>query len=358
MGMRILPLLLCLLAPVAAAQTPETIYRAFTDRPPGSTSETLRIGWALHYRGAMPHSAFAFAQAPDGRAVWNFSGAQASPEAAREAAMAACGRAAQPLGAPCRLFAVDGAAEGRAAIALADTRIGPLRASPLHFQHGPGRARGVVVWSHGRASALGGTRRDSRGAPAHGWVSLLNDAGWDIFRFDREPHDDELESATAQLVAALPLLRHAGYQRILLAGQSRGAWHSLAAAGRSAEMIHAVIAVAPAMHGSDSRFQNAALDDWRRLVAALPMGGPRLAAVLFREDAFDPLPSARIERWEARMQQRQAPSLMLSPASGPADHGAGAQAGFTQAWGLCLLRFAHDPMPPTGTQRDGCGPAR
>jgi PAS domain-containing protein len=93
-------------------------------------------------------------------------------------------------------------------------------------------------------------------------------------------------------------------------------------------------------------------------VSALPVDGPRLGAVLFRNDDFDPLPSARIERWEARMQQRQAPSMILSPANGPADHGAAAQLGFTQAWGLCLLRFVHDPAPPTGTLREGCPAAR
>jgi len=307
--MPILLLLLCLLPWFAGAQTPEASYRAFTERPEGSRSESLRIGWSLHYRGAMPHSAFAFAQAADGRVVWNFSGGQASPDAAREAAMAACGRAAQPLGAECRLFAIDGAVKGRAAITPASNRIGPLRASPLHFQHGPGSARGVVVWSHGRAAAIGGTRPDSRGSSTQGWVSLLNDAGWDVFRFDRDPDDDEVETATA-------------------------------------------------MHGSDGRNQNGALDDWRRLIGALPANGPRLAAVLFREDAFDPAPSARIERWEARMQQRQAPSLILSPATGPADHGAAAQLSFTQAWGLCLLRFVHEPTPPTGTLRDGCQAAR
>jgi len=356
--MPLLLLLLCLLPWFAGAQTAETTYRAFTERPQGSTSESLRIGWTLHYRGAMPHSAFAFAQAPDGRAVWNFTSAQPSPDAAREAAMAACGRAAQALGATCRIFAVDGAAEGRAAIAPASHRIGPLRASPLHFQHGPASARGVVVWSHGRAATIGGTRPDSRRSSTHGWVSLLNDAGWDVYRFDRDPDDDEVETSTAQLIEALPLLRQAGYQRIVLAGQSRGGWHSLLAAGRAPGLIHAVIAVAPAMHGSDGRYQNGALDDWRRLIGALPMGGPRLAAVLFRDDAFDPLPSARIERWEARMQQRQTPSLILSPANGPADHNAAAQPGFTQAWGLCLLRFVHDPAPPTGTLRDGCAAAR
>jgi len=356
--MPILLLLLCLLPWFAGAQTPEAAYRAFTERPEGSRSETLRIGWSLHYRGAMPHSAFAFAQAADGRVVWNFSGAQASPDAARDVAIAACGRAAQALGAPCRLFAIDGAVTGRAAITPASNRIGPLRASPLHFLHGPGSARGVVVWSHGRAASIGGTRPDSRGSATQGWVSLLNDAGWDVFRFDRDPYDDELEPATAQLIAALPQLRQAGYQRIVLAGQSRGAWHSLLTAGRAPGLIHAVIAVAPAMHGSDGRNQNGALDDWRRLIGALPANGPRLAAVLFREDAFDPAPSARIERWEARMQQRQAPSLILSPATGPADHGAAAQLSFTQAWGLCLLRFVHEPTPPTGTLRDGCPAAR
>lgn len=338
----------------ASAQVPDAAYRAFFAPPVANGPESLRYALGQHYRGAVPNAALAYAIAPDGRAVWFVGANQASEAAAREAALAGCGRLAQPIGAACQVFATNGTAPGRPAITPATQAIGPLTSSAFHYRHGPARARGVVVWSHGRAASRGIGRADARGSPVQAWVSLLNDAGWDVMRFDRAPDTDELEPSTAQLLAALPLLRQAGYQRIVLAGQSRGAWHSLLAAQRAPDAVFAVIAVAPAMHGADPRFQGAALDDWRRLMGGLPAAGPRLATVLFRDDAYDASPPARIERWEARAAARQAPSLMIAPATGPGDHAGGFQQVFNQGWGACLVRFVTEAAPPTGTRRDRC----
>jgi pimeloyl-ACP methyl ester carboxylesterase len=337
----------------ARAQAPDAAYRAFFAPPVAEATPPLRTLWGLHYRGAMPEVALAFGRRADGEFTANFVGGQPDSAAARAAALANCARNA-PAG--CTIFGVNGTAEGRASIPLATQVIGPFRASPLHFVHGPTRARGVVIWSHGRGVAPGGGDLDSRNSPMHGWVSLLNDSGWDVLRFDRTPNDDEMERSTARLVAALPALRQAGYARIVLAGQSRGAWHSLAAAARAPEALHAVIAVAPAMHGADPRFQNAALDDWRRVTGALPAAGPRLAVVLHRNDAFDPLPSDRLARWEGQTRNRQAPSLAVAPEAGDGSHGGAAAVTFTQNWGPCLARFVNDAAPPTGTLRSPCPP--
>jgi pimeloyl-ACP methyl ester carboxylesterase len=343
------------LALPARAQAPDAAYRAFFAPPVADASESLRLGWGMHYRGAMPGSAFAIANLPNGQYAWASSSGQADAPAAETAAIAACGRQSQSSTVSCRILARDGVMPGRGAITSSGAVIGPLRASPLHFVHGPTQARGVVVWSHGRGIAPGGGGDlDSRGSPSHGWVSLLNDTGWDILRFDRAPGTDDLESSTRSLQTALPLLRQAGYRQIVLAGQSRGGWQSLAVAARAPDQVHAVLAVAPAMHGADGRFQNGALDDWRRLVAALPAGGPRLAATLFRDDRFDPLPSARVERWEGRARERQAPSLLLHPSTGPGDHAGGAHWTFTRDWAPCLARFVNDAAPPSGTKREPC----
>lgn len=348
-----LPLAASLLNLPAAGQTPDAAYRAFFAPPISGATPSLRDGWGLHYRGAMPESAFAFAARGNGEFAWNFAGGQPDGAAARSAALAACSRNV-PTG--CAIFGVNGTAEGRAPIPIATQIIGPFRASPLHFVHGPARARGVVIWSHGRAVAAGGGDLDSRNSAMQGWVSLLNDAGWDVLRFDRVPNEDDVERSTARLVAGLPIVRQAGYARIVLAGQSRGAWHSLAAAARAPEALHAVIAIAPATHGADPRFHNAALDDWRRLTANLPVAGPRLAVVLFRNDAFDPLPSGRLERWESQTRDRPAPSLAIAPTTGDGGHGGGGMVGFTQSWGACLARFVNDARPPAGTLREACPP--
>lgn len=350
-------LLLALLAasPAVAAQTPgEAAYRAAFARAalgPAADNAQAALAFTLIYRGAVPPAAFAFGRAPDGRVVWNFVGGQPSPEAAAAEALRRCEAAAAPAGAaPCRLLARDGAVEGRAPVAAETTTVGPLRASPLHLRRGPQRAEGVVVWSHGRS----GQRLDLRNSSAQGWVSAFNDAGFDVFRFDREPATDEITSAASRLAAAVQDLRAMGYRRVVLVGQSRGGWHSLVVAGQVPALVDAVIAVAPAAHGDSGLGHGAALDDWRRVVTGLPADRVRVAAVLFREDAFDPLPSARIERLEAQAARRSAPTLVISPASGPADHGAGSGWLFTRDWSACLLAFVRDESPRRGTLREGC----
>jgi pimeloyl-ACP methyl ester carboxylesterase len=352
---------LALLALPAAAQSPNTDLAAYRGvfsagalglaGDPGSAA----IGLERNYRGAVPHSAFAVAQAPNGRFVWNFVGGQASPEAARQEALARCTRAAANIGSPpCRIVAVNGAVEGRPAFTPETQTLGPFRASPLHFRHGPLRAQGVILFSHGRSGAGADLRND----PVQGWVSAFNDAGWDVWRYDRAPTEDETNAATQRLLAGLPALRAQGYRRVVLAGQSRGGWHSLLAAGERPDLMDAVIAIAPATHGDRGLNHGAALDEWRRIVTALPNDRVRIAAVLFREDAFDPLPSARIERLEAQAARRSAPTLVISPATGPADHGGGANPVFVRDWSACLLAFATAAQPPTGTLRQDCGGRR
>lgn len=352
---------LALLALPAAAQSPNTDLAAYRGvfsagalglaGDPGSAA----IGLERKYRGAVPHSAFAVAQAPNGRLVWNFVGGQASPDAARQEALARCTRAATNIGSPpCRIVAVNGAVEGRPAFTPETQTLGPFRASPLHFRHGPQRAQGVILFSHGRSGAGADLRND----PVQGWVSAFNDAGWDVWRYDRAPTEDETNAATQRLIAGLPALRAQGYRRVVLAGQSRGGWHSLLAAGERPGLMDAVIAIAPATHGDRGLNHGAALDEWRRIVTALPNDRVRIAAVLFREDAFDPLPSARIERLEAQAARRSAPTLIISPATGPADHGGGANPVFVRDWSACLLAFATAAQPPTGTLRQDCGGRR
>ncbi len=169
--------------------------------------------------------------------------------------------------------------------------IGPFRAAPLMFHHGPQAAEGVVIWSHG----YGGPAVDHRRRNLPGPLALLNDAGWDVLRFDRDPAEDTLPVALSTLLRALPLLREAGYRRIVLGGQSRGGWQSVMAAAERPDWVHAVLAFAPAAHGEAARPNNlaAAAEDFRRLLAGLPASGPRLAVAVFAEDPFDPDPAAR-----------------------------------------------------------------
>ena len=112
--------------------------------------------------------------------------------------------------------------------------LGPFRWSPLHLRRGPQAAKGVVIWAHGYA----GADRDLRAATAPGFLSILNDAGWDVLRFDRNPGEDALFTSLPRLVEGLPEVRAAGYRQSSWAASpgaaGRPSWRR--APGRSGSM--------------------------------------------------------------------------------------------------------------------------
>jgi pimeloyl-ACP methyl ester carboxylesterase len=95
-----------------------------------------------------------------------------------------------------------------------------------YFLYGPQRAKGVIVWSHGTFNP-GGTWVDQRQSAAWAFITRFNLDGWDVLRFDRDPCFDTMPRALSQMATSIPQLHAAGYKRIVLAGQSRGAWQSL-----------------------------------------------------------------------------------------------------------------------------------
>ncbi len=356
----ILVLLLVGVLRQAAAQPTqdESAYReVFSVAAFGSPNPSLSAAasFVLAYRGVMPNAAFALARDAEGRSAWGYvGGASGSPEA-EAAAIERCRRALGQLQAECRLFASNAARPGGGpAVPLAEGTIGPLRWAPLMLRRGPQAARGVLVWGHG----YGGPDRDNRNQPTPPFVSLLNDNGWDVLRFDRHPGDDTLYASLPRLTAALPALRQAGYRRIILGGQSRGGWQAIMAASERPDLVEAVIATAPAAHGEWTRGNNlgAAIDDFRRLLAGVPEG-PRLAIVLFEGDDFDPDPARRAAMLEAKAAERQAPTLALWPEPPLRGHGSGNDLRFALGYAGCLLSLVQAPeaAAPRGLRRAACG---
>jgi pimeloyl-ACP methyl ester carboxylesterase len=317
------------------------------------------IGFTLHYRGAMTNAGFVVAG--NGRSItWRFTGGEDGPVAVRNRLQSTCESTeatTTPDQATCRVVAFDGNVMSLAMPAFrpVETQIGPFRAAPLMFRHGPRVAEGVVVWSHG----FGGASVDHRRRAVPGTLAMLNDAGFDILRFDRDPAEDHLAAALTTLSRALPLLRQAGYRRIVLAGQSRGAWQSVLAAAERPELVHAVLAFTPAAHGEVRQANNhgAAIEDFRRLLAGLPPGGPRLAVVVFDRDPFDPDPAARAALVAEAALSRHAPTLALHPEPPLEGHGAGNDWRFTRGHAPCLLTLvtAPDAGVARGLRRAPCG---
>lgn len=209
--------------------------------------------------------------------------------------------------------------------------IGRLRPQPYWSMRGPQLASGLLVWSHG----YGPERRSVDSAPQI-WTGRFTRLGYDLYRFDREWISDWASDATA-LAAAVAKAREMGYRRVLLAGQSAGAWVSLAAVLRGAP-VDGVISVAAAHHGEVGRMPDPsrARSDWQHLVQALKPG-PRLVIVNFAEDPYDV--GGRLAEARSAFAASGVDALLIDNPSDLKGHGAGGQLAFSRRFGPCLVAF-------------------
>ena len=158
-----------------------------------------------------------------------------------------------------------------------------------------------------------------------------------------------------RLSRALPLLRQAGYRRIVLAGQSRGGWQSMMAAAERPDLVHAVLAFAPAAHGEVAPPNNhgAALEDFRRLLAGLPDGRPAPGRGRLRPRPLRPRPGrARRHGGGGRARRAARRRWRCIPEPPLEGHGGGSDWRFTRGHAPCLLTLVTAP----GGGR-GAGPA-
>ncbi|MCO6418231.1 hypothetical protein JYK14_18975 [Siccirubricoccus sp. KC 17139] len=280
-----------------------------------------------------------FALAADGS--WGWASAQPDMAATEARALLLC---AQWGGKGCKVYARDLSVVWYGDVRAPGTPPGEVFAAGPGWSllpdarflwQGPGQARGAYVWAHGRAA--GG--QDSRGSQPQPHVRVFNNAGWDVFRFDRDPATDETEAAAGWMRAALKEVRRRGYARIIAGGQSRGGWNALQALSEPG-LVDAVVAVAPAAHGARGSPAWAwALDDLRRVVAAARSPAARVAVVTFAGDEFDPDPTGRAAILRGLNAPHVGALLFLDRPVGLSGHGGGAEAQFTLRYGDCLLGF-------------------
>ncbi len=285
----------------------------------------------------------AFALSPSG--AWGWAAAQPDLATTEARAIALCaqwvGEGGRDEG--CRIYARDLAVvwPGReGAPPPAPAR--PVQGGPgwavvpdgRFLWQGPRVARGAYVWAHGRAA--GG--QDSRGSQPQPHVRLFNNAGWDVLRFDRDPLLDETESAAGWLRGALRALRAQGYQRIVVGGQSRGAWNALQSLDEPG-LVDGVVAIAPAAHGPrGSPAWGWAVAELREVLERARNRDARVAVATFEGDEYDPDPGARARLFHA-LTRRVKGLLFLDRPAGLAGHGGGSEPAFTQRYAPCLLDF-------------------
>src|SRR5215472_4494511 len=199
---------------------------------------------------------------------------------------------------------------------------------------GPERAMGVLVWSHGRSI----TTEDSESATPP-FLRILQDGGWDILRFDRPRDGDTLTGSTRRLVDYVSQLKHQGYHRIVLAGQSFGAFLALMAADASND-VDAVVATAPAAFGSFDEFYAS----WRlnaiRLYPLLEqVKRARVMLFYFHGDDFDP--GGRGERSRAILSEHGLGFAVVDQPAFLVGHWASSTGLFLRRFGGCIRDFVN-----------------
>jgi dienelactone hydrolase len=208
---------------------------------------------------------------------------------------------------------------------------------------GPQAAKGAVIWNHGVNFLYGSEAAE---APLPMLTALFRDQGWDVFRLLRPRMSEEPRRSAEEVVARARQLKAEGYRRVVLAGQSGGAWLSLMAASRSDD-IHAVIANAPAWYGTDrpTYLKNGfVLFDH---IADIRRG--RIMITYFADDPYDP--GGRGAKSEELLAAQNVPHLVIDRPEGFSGHGSGNSGLFLRRFGGCLLALAGDgPVP----RREDC----
>lgn len=231
---------------------------------------------------------------------------------------------------------------------LAGTWSWSLVPDDRYVWRGPQAAAGVVVWMEGKGGAPPGLQPPSLLRP-------FANAGFDVVRLDREPASDDRDRAAGWLRQSLALLRARGWRTIVVAGQSRGAWNALQALDTPG-LADVVIALSPAAQGTAGGAAApselggglnlfAQDDELRRVVAAVPASGARLAVAQFDDDLFMGDADTRI-RLIKRLRPRLGALVLIDRPAGLTGHGAGGTIAFAHRYAACLLRLATDPTPP------------
>jgi hypothetical protein len=223
----------------------------------------------------------------------------------------------------------------------------PLVRDPSFPFRGPKEAAGAIIWGHGRAAVVNGVREDRRSAPTAPLMRALAFAGWDLFRADRAPDKDNNADGLALTLEGIERLRAMGYQRIVVAGQSAGAWLALLTMDK-VEGLHAVIALAPASHGNRTvrtTRRDVALREFEELLKARRDPATRVVVALFNDDDYDPDPETRARLLRAAAKEPGMPLLLIDRPRAMRGHSSGTTLRMARDFGACVRDFVQSDQP-------------
>lgn len=237
---------------------------------------------------------------------------------------------------------------------------------------GPGRARGLIFWSHGVSAD-----RVQYTAPVPPVIRRLAQAGWDVIKINRNNLHERCAGGGASalsgcwsaggtrhvddLIARATKARAQGYGRIVAAGQSFGGAISLEANARATGLFYAVFATSPG-HGSDAASGSNARGNYYTLDKMLldTLSSQRSGRVIVSLPPGDALHPNRDgdpiwPKVRQALQGTGVPFVLLGEGMRINGHGAARTSQFNVWFGKCLQDFL-DPARSTGAGETKCLP--
>ena len=176
---------------------------------------------------------------------------------------------------------------------------------------------------------------------------MLNNAGFDVVRFDRDPGwDHDIDQVAQWLRGGLAELRRQGWRVVVAGGQSRGGWSSLELL-RTPGIADAIITTSAAASGQDAGTQILRGETMLySLLSELPKQATRVVYIRFMDDPF----AGDEEKRARRMREMVAPNvgalLLIDRPDGFSGHGGAYRPGSAEKFGVGIARFVMEASRP------------
>lgn len=202
---------------------------------------------------------------------------------------------------------------------------------------GPAKAKGAVIWNHGLS------RLSESEANTPFYADALREAGWDVFKLTRKWASDRVYDSTEALIAEGRKLKAQGYKHVVSAGQSFGGWISYNAAGKADNPFEAIVATAPAAHGTLATSSNWRLNADNLYGFARSVRPPvKVLTFFFNKDYYDP--GERGAEVRRLLTARGVANVIVDYPPGFVGHGVASTMAFANLYGDCIAAFI-EPGP-------------
>lgn len=219
----------------------------------------------------------------------------------------------------------------------------------LGERHGPKQAAGLLIYLHGR-----GTAEAFKEPLPPIFASIARQSRWDVLRLNR-PIEADLNTDDQRILKRLEErvaeARLEGYEKVFVAGVSRGGWLALSAVGLPG--IDGIVGIVPGTTGLVPH----ALMRQRDVLAEKLRGArvPRVAIFLFEGDPREEVPDGRGPAFRAALQAAGTSYMVVDRPPGAIGHSAVASGRFARRYRDCLSDFITSGTPVSRGQTDCSG---